>query len=335
LSKRFAIVSIGTNSTRVLLADVAPENPRVELVRSIGTRIGEGLGERGHLGDEPMQRTLDAVAQLHRAVRGHYVRLFAVATSALRRADNGDEFAQRVQGVLGVPLRVLSGEEEAAASYRGARTAFGTLRDQRVGVVDVGGGSTEYAVGDSPSPESVVSCETGAVRLTEALPALAGREGAPTDATIAEARKIAAGALKPITERGEVERLAFVGGSATTTAAIVRGKATPIGAYRLTRADLRRTLERLLAMTLEERKGVVGMKAQRADILPGGIIVLDTVLDMLGQNEAIATTADLLLGILLQERDATGGRDVGYEGRGDTGTHRTSRGGGASPARTR
>jgi exopolyphosphatase / guanosine-5'-triphosphate,3'-diphosphate pyrophosphatase len=326
LSRRYAVVSIGTNSTRGLLADVEPENPRVELARSIGTRIGESLGERGNLGEEPMQRTLDAVAQLYRAVRGHYVRLFAVATSALRRAENGDEFAQRVQTLLGVPLRVLSGEEEAAASYRGALTVFGTLKGERVAVVDVGGGSTEYAVGDTLSPESVVSCEIGAVRLTEAFPALAGRDGAPKDSVVAQARKSAADALTPITEHGKVERLAFVGGSATTAAAIVRAKPTPITAHRLTRADLQRMLERLLAMPLEERKRVAGMKPQRADILPGGIIVLDSVLEMLGQDEAMATAADLLLGILLQERDATGGRDFGYERRRNSGPHRKPRG---------
>ena len=289
MSRRYAIVSIGTNSTRALLADVAPENPRVELVRSIGTRIGEGLGERGRLGDEPMQRTLDALAQHQRSVRGHYVRLFAVATSALRRAENTDEFSQRVESLLGVPLRVLSGEEEAAASYRGALTVFGPLRGERVGVVDLGGGSTEYAVGDSTTPEKVVSCEIGAVRLTEAVPALAGREGHVDDSAVANARKLAHEALAPVTENGPVERLAFVGGSATTTAAIVRGKAAPVLSHPLTRADLQRTLDRLLGMTLEERKRVAGMKAQRADILPAGIIALDCVLELLGRDEGGAT----------------------------------------------
>ncbi|MGC1380629.1 MAG: exopolyphosphatase, partial [Candidatus Baltobacteraceae bacterium] len=168
MSKRYAIVSIGTNSTRLLLADVEPETPRVELARSTGTRIGEGLGERGRLGDEPMERTLEAIAQYQRAIRGHYVRLFAVATSAVRRAENADLFEAKVREMLGVPLRVLSGEEEAAASYRGALTAFGRLRGERAGVLDIGGGSTEYAVGDTERPESVTSCETGAVRLTEA-----------------------------------------------------------------------------------------------------------------------------------------------------------------------
>lgn len=325
MSKRHAIVSIGTNSTRLVIADMAPDNPRVELMRSIGTRIGEGLGERGRLGDEPMQRTLDAVTQLARAARGHYVRLFAVATSALRRAENADEFSARVAEVLGVSPRVLGGDEEAAASYRGALTAFGSLRGERVGVIDVGGGSTEYAVGDALQPESVVSCEIGAVRLTEKFPELAGKDGAVSNDTVTKAREMAREALQPLTERGKVERVALVGGSATTSASIVRGKRMPITAYPVTRANLEHTLERLVKMPLEERKKIVGMKPQRADILPAGIIVLDTALDLLEQTQAIATTADLLLGILLQERDADGGQPQPNERLANPRAHRKPR----------
>ena len=306
MSKRYAIVSIGTNSTRLLLADMAFDNPRVEIAQSVGTRIGEGLGERGRLGDEPMQRTLDAVTRYARTIRGHYVRLFAVATSALRRAENGEEFSHRVESVLGVTLRILSGDEEAAASYRGALTAFDDLRGERVGVLDAGGGSTEYAAGDSLEPEKVISSEVGAVRLTEAVPALCGRDGAVDEATLTKARTIARDALEPIKECASVERLAFVGGTATTTAAIVRGRPAIPSTYPLARADLQRTLDRLVKLTLDERKKVVGMRQQRADILPAGIIVLDSALEILAHDRAIATTADLLLGILLQERDRAG-----------------------------
>ncbi len=285
---------------------MAPEEPRVELARSTGTRIGEALGERGRLGDEPMQRTLDAIAQYVRAIRGHYVRLFAVATSALRRAENGLEFAEQVRALLGVPLRVITGEEEAVASYRGGLTALGTLRGERVGVLDLGGGSTEFAAGASAAPDKVASCEVGAVRLTEAIPELAGRDGTAGDA-VARARVFAREALAPLRECGDVERLAFVGGTATTTAAIVRGRPVPVESYPLSRADLQRTLERILPMTVDERKRVVGMRPQRADILPAGIIVLDEALEMFGRDQAVATTNDLLLGILLQERDEAGG----------------------------
>lgn len=283
---------------------MAPELPHVDLAQSIGTRIGEGLGQRGHLGDEPMQRTLDAIAQLHRAVRGHYLKLFAISTSAVRRADNGDEFCARVQAELGVPMRVLDGDEEATASYRGAITAFGALHGERVGVIDLGGGSTEYAVGSGPEPERFVSCEIGAVRLTEEVPELAGRDGAVAPSAIERAGAIARQALEPIRDYPVIERLAFVGGTATTTAAIVRERKGKIASFTLTRSDLQKVLVRLCGMTLKERKDVVGMKPQRADILPAGIIVLDTVLDIVKRDTVVATTADLLLGFLLQQRDS-------------------------------
>ncbi len=290
----------------MLLADVAPDVPRIEAGASIGTRIGEGLGPSDRLEEEPIRRTLVAVAQLQRRIRGHYVRIFAVATSALRRASNGEEFLARAQDVLGVPVRVLSGDEEAAASYRGAISALGPLRGERAGVVDVGGGSTEYAVGTGLAPDRVLSCEIGAVRLTEALPKMAGRDGAVDAETIERARSMARDALKPIAECDAVERVALVGGSATTVAGILRGRRGVLPAFRLTRDDLQRVLDRLCAMPLEERKKVAGMKPQRADILPAGIVVLDTALETIGRSECVATTSDLLLGVMLQHRDTAG-----------------------------
>ncbi|HEY5427131.1 MAG TPA: hypothetical protein VIJ77_11310 [Candidatus Tumulicola sp.] len=304
MSKHYAVISVGTNSTRALLADVAPAVPHVVLARAIGTRIGEGLGESGKLADEPIVRTLEAIRQLQRAVRGRYVRLFAVATSALRRAENGEEFLERAREILGVPVRVLGGDEEAAASYRGAVSALGGMRGERVGVLDVGGGSTEFAAGTTIVPERVVSCEIGAVRLTEAIPALAGRDGAVDAATIERARQAARQALEPLSDGEPVERAAFVGGSATTAASIARGRKGTIAAYSLSREDLQRELGRLCALSLDERKAVTGMLSQRADILPAGIVVLDTALELLGLDAALATTSDLLLGVLLEQRDA-------------------------------
>lgn len=305
MSRHYAVISIGSNSTRVLLADMAPEHPHVDLARSIGTRIGEGLRDGGALHEEPMARTLDAVRSHLRAVRGHYVKLFAIATSAVRRANNGEAFTQRVHELLGVPVRVLSGDEEAAASYRGATTALHASPGGLLGVIDTGGGSTEYAVGNGHDPDRTISCEIGAVRLTEAVPALTGREGVVDLLTIERARGIARDALAPLADFPSVNRLAFVGGSATTTAAIVRAKKGKVANFELTRSDLQRALVRLCALGYKQRKDLPGMKPQRADILPAGIIVLDVVLELLDRNLATATTADLLLGFLLQQRDAS------------------------------
>jgi exopolyphosphatase/guanosine-5'-triphosphate,3'-diphosphate pyrophosphatase len=301
--KHWAIISIGTNSTRALVADMQSDVPRIELSRSIGTRLGEGLRERGHLGEEPIARTMDAIRDHFRAVRGHYVRLYAIATSAVRRADNGDLFCELVHDVVGVPVSVLSGDEEAAASYRGAITAFGPLHSEEVGVVDAGGGSTEYAIGAGHSPERTTSCEIGAVRLTESVPELTGREGTVDLDTIERARKLARAALVPLADFRAVEKLAFVGGSATTAAQVAFGKKTKMSRAELTRGDLQRALVRLCGMTYKERREIVGMKPHRADILPAGIIVLESALEILGHDRAVATTADLLVGYLLQQRD--------------------------------
>jgi len=305
VSRHYAVISIGSNSTRVWLADMAPEQPHIDLARSIGTRIGEGLVEGGALAEEPMRRTADAVRAHLRAVRGHYVKIFAIATSAVRRSTNGAAFAERIHDIVGVPLRVLSGDEEASASYRGATTAVPATSGARLGVIDTGGGSTEYAVGDGYDPEQTASCEVGAVRLTEAVPALAGRQGVVDLLTIERARAIAREALMPLTAFPAVERLALVGGSATTTAAVVRGKKGKLATFELTRSDLQRALVRLCALGYKERKDLPGMKPQRADILPAGIIVLDAALELLQRDIATATTADLLLGFLLQQRDAS------------------------------
>jgi exopolyphosphatase / guanosine-5'-triphosphate,3'-diphosphate pyrophosphatase len=107
----------------------------------------------------------------------------------------------------------------------------------------------------------------------------------------------------PIEEFRQVERLAFVGGSATTAAQVAFGKKTKMDRAEITRADLQRALVRLCGMTYKERREIVGMKPHRADILPAGIIVLESALDILGHDRAVATTADLLVGYLLQQRD--------------------------------
>jgi exopolyphosphatase/guanosine-5'-triphosphate,3'-diphosphate pyrophosphatase len=314
MSRRYAVLSIGTNSTRVLLADVEPAMPRIEVARSIGTRVGEGLGDSGRLGDEPMARTLDVLRGYMGLIRGHYVKLIVIATSALRRADNGEEFAGKVAEITGLPLRVLSGEEEAVASYRGAFTAFGQLRGERVGVVDMGGGSTEYAFGTSAQPDDHISCEIGAVRLTEAVPSLAGDKGLVSDADTRRARKLAETALEPLEKFDKPDRLAVVGGTATTVAAILKGKRTAVTSANLKRADLESLLQRLVSMPLDERKKIAGLKAQRADILPAGITVLLAAMDAVKCDEALATSSDLLLGVALQERDTLTGRAENHEG---------------------
>jgi exopolyphosphatase/guanosine-5'-triphosphate,3'-diphosphate pyrophosphatase len=297
-----AIVSIGTNSTRVLLADLDETPPRLVFARSIGTRLGEGLRDRGRLGDEAMARTLAAVRTHERSINGRAENVVAIATSAVRRAENGVAFAAKVEKIVGAPLHVLSGDEEALASYRGAISAL-PLGNRNTGVLDTGGGSTEYAVGSGTIPERVASCEIGAVRLTETCPGLAGVDGAVEAPTLARARELARAMLAPMRDFPTIERLALVGGSATTAAALVRGDRTPFATAEIAHADVTGSLARLCAMPLRERKLLAGMNPQRADILPAGLIVLDAVFELTGMDRATATSSDLLMGYLLIRRE--------------------------------
>ncbi len=302
MSRQDAVISIGTNSTRVLVADLSGDRPRTVLANATGTRVGEGLHDSGLLGEEPMRRTLDAVESHFEKIRGQYDRLSVIATSAVRRAENGEAFADAIKRITGAKLRVLSGHEEAQASYRGAISEFGHLHGREVGVVDTGGGSTEYAIGRGAHAERTVSCEIGAVRLTERVPELAGHDGAIASVVVDRAREYAREALEPVAHFRSVDKLAIVGGSAMTAASVVGGT-SGIERFDLTRKDLEHALSILCALVYERRKDVPGMNPQRADILPAGIIIIETILDILTKDRAVATSSDLLLGYLLQQRD--------------------------------
>ncbi len=292
------MLSIGTNSTRMLVAAMRSGEPHVHLARTIGTRIGEGLGDEGALEEEPMERTLSALREYARESRDCSADIVVVATSALRRATNATDFFARVEGATGKPLRVLSGEEEARASFCGATASLPAVVG-RTGVIDVGGGSTEYAIGEGTQPEWMRSCEIGAVRLTELLPVLAGESGHVGAEVLDRARDIARTALEPMREAPMIERLLVVGGSVTTAAAVagVAERHPPV----LTQHALQKTLERLCALDLDDRKSVPGMRPQRADILPAGVVVLSCAMEIARQDRAIVAPGDLLLGVFFEE----------------------------------
>ncbi|MBV9276767.1 MAG: hypothetical protein JOZ97_00875 [Candidatus Eremiobacteraeota bacterium] len=311
MSDRSAVISIGTNSTRLLAVNWLAKRfgvfgdavTRIIKQRSIGTRIGEGLKESGHLSAEGMDRTLEVVREYCRALNHHPTELFVIATSALRRADNADDFVKRVRDITGTDVSILDGSEEAKASFRGAVTSFDDTEQLCAGVLDVGGGSSEYAVGEREHAAHSVSCEVGAVRLTEWFPSLAGEEGFVDNASIDAARNKATALLGPILTLPKSEVLAIVGGSATTALSVVRGHPVRFGDTELTRERLQNAFNMLCEVPLAKRRTVPGMNPQRADILPAGILILDTAIGLLGHDRATVSYSDLLLGYLLLQRE--------------------------------
>lgn len=295
-----ALVSIGTNSTRLLVLDGAL---RVA-AESRGTRLGSGIGAAGTIDPAARDRTLAAVDDYLALARARSAtQIDAIATSALRRASDGAAFGDEVARRIGIAPRVLSGEEEATYSFLGATSLHHGTKP--IAVLDVGGGSAELAI-DVPSHarESgkvayTDSLEIGAVRLSERHPALLGARALDVDdrrTLIADARADAAGVLAPYGDVRGFRDLIAVGGTVFTAAAMVAGGLRD-GAT-MTRADCERLIDDLLARDLDARKQMAHIRPQRADILPAGLIVVDEACRLLGVDGFTVSEADLLLGYL-------------------------------------
>jgi exopolyphosphatase/guanosine-5'-triphosphate,3'-diphosphate pyrophosphatase len=300
---RVAAADIGTNSTRLLVADVGADGSVAEVERVLEiTRLGEGVDGSGTLAAAPMLRVTDTLERF--AERSHGLaaeRLLAVATSAVRDAVNRDEFLARV-AASGFEPRLLSGDEEAATMFAGVRsrppggesvTADGTL------VVDVGGGSTELVLGAADGVAWARSLQAGCVRMTERSLG----EDVVADGDLAACAAAVSALLEVVPDEiaEATQRAIAVAGTATTLAAIQHGgyDGDAVHGARITREDTRAVARRLAAMTLEERRTVPGLEPARAPVIVAGLVVLGGVLDRFGLAEAIVSERDILHGTAL------------------------------------
>ena len=271
------------------------------LHRSIGTRLGANLKERGTLDPESVARTLAVIDEYAREIRAHDADAGAIATSAMRRASDGNAFAAEVERRVGAPLEIISGRREAELSFRGA-TANAHVREGVVGVLDVGGGSSEYASGKERA-EKVVSCEIGAVRLSEAIPALLGASlSDDPEALERQARAYARERLAPLCDFPRPHKVLAVGGTMFNAASIVADRDREnIDGVVLTRAALSELARRFLRIDTATRRAQPRISAQRADIFPAGILIVDEALGLLDARECTISQADLLYGYLVEK----------------------------------
>lgn len=296
-----AVISLGTNTTRLLVVRERAGGGLDQLEHgAIGTRLGEGLHASGGLSPEAMERTLLAVRRFAERVRAHGARPHAIATSAMRLAKNAPEFAERMMGEIGAPLQILTGEEEAAYSFRGA-TGGAPSDGTRRAVLDIGGGSTECAVGINGAIEAACSIEIGSVRLTERFPDLDGHvQGDAARIAAAHARAMVAGALRELASFPPVAEVRCVAGTPLTLGAIIlHSTVDQVSGQTITRRQIDDTIDQLLDLPLADRKAVPGMLPQRADVLPAGGIIASEALALLNADSAKLESDDLLLGFLL------------------------------------
>jgi exopolyphosphatase/guanosine-5'-triphosphate,3'-diphosphate pyrophosphatase len=276
--QRIAVVDLGTNSTRLLVADVA--DGRVESLerRTEVTRLGDGVDSAGRLSAEATARVFETVASFRQAIDAHGAeRAVAVATSAVREAKNGDEFLRELAERFAIDARTISGDEEARLSFLGATSARPPGGDPLL-MLDIGGGSTEFVLGvPGAAPTFHVSTRIGSVRQTERhLP-----DDPPTEDQLgAVAGEVAAiiEAEVPAGVRREAATGIAVAGTATSIAAIDQ-RLDPydpdqVHGYRLDRYAVEEILSHLAALTIEERREVVGLRPARAPTIVAGAIIL-------------------------------------------------------------
>jgi len=301
--RRVAAIDCGTNSIRLLVADVDTDvGTLVDLDRRMEiVRLGRGVDATGRLDDEALARTFaacDRYAEVLRDLGAQHVRF--VATSASRDAENRDDFVRGVLVRIGVEPEVVSGDEEARLSFLGATRGL-TGAEPPYLVVDIGGGSTEFVVG-TDEPVAACSVDVGCVRLTERHL----RDDPPTRAEIeavvadADAAIALAGETVPF---GEARTLVGLAGSVTTAAALALGldeyDPARIHGARISAAAVAEVSDRLLASTHAERAAVAVIHPGRVDVLNAGILVLRRILERTGLPEVLVSEHDILDGIAL------------------------------------
>ena len=293
-----AAIDCGTNSTRLLVSDATlrPLDRRMRI-----TRLGQDVDARGRLAPDAIERTVDALAEYRRVMDDHGVeRVRVVATSAARDAQNRDEFFDAAEKVLGARPELLSGDEEGRLSFAGA-TASLDADDGPFVVVDIGGGSTEVAVGTT-DVDGVVSLPLGCVRLTEQYL----HSDPPTALQLSQAISVVHAFLDDVQREipavNQARRLVGLAGTVSAVAAVEQGLAAydrdRIHHFVLTRAAAEDVFRTLATEACADRVHNPGVEAERAGVIVGGTAILVSIMRHLGFSECLVSEADILDGLV-------------------------------------
>jgi exopolyphosphatase/guanosine-5'-triphosphate,3'-diphosphate pyrophosphatase len=301
-SNRVAVIDIGTNSTRLLVADVS--DGQVEEVdrRTRVTRLGRGVDLSGSLATEGIEAVCEVLAEYVAAYEQlGATPVDAIATSAVRDASNGDAFIAELRERFALSARILNGEEEALLTYRGATAE--RPPPEPVVVIDIGGGSTELIVGTGTEVDFHTSIQAGVVRQTERH--LASDPPAP-----AELEELASDVLGLLTgaladqAHAEAESGIAVAGTPTSLAAINQHldpyDPRRVHGHGLSLETIQQMLSQLASLPLAERREVVGLHPDRAPTIVAGAVILIEVMRAFGLHDVIASEHDILHGAAIE-----------------------------------
>jgi exopolyphosphatase/guanosine-5'-triphosphate,3'-diphosphate pyrophosphatase len=316
---RVGVVDIGTNSTRLLIADVAPDGTVTELDRrSTVTRLGQDVDRTGVLADEAMERVFTTLQGYREALDGLDVEATTgVLTSAVRDARNGAAFTDAVVERFGIEARTISGDEEAQLTYLGATSEHQPDDDRCLVVIDIGGGSTELVVGARGHVDFHVSTQAGVVRQTERFVHSDPPRPQELQALAEEAAEIFAEAVPPEI-RARVQAGIAVAGTATSCASILQ-ELDPydperVEGYPLLLGEVEMLIARLAGMTGEERRHIRGLHPDRAPVIVAGTCLMAEVMRAFELDEVEVSEHDILRGAALQRAGVAAGAQLRQRG---------------------
>jgi exopolyphosphatase/guanosine-5'-triphosphate,3'-diphosphate pyrophosphatase len=296
---RHAVIDVGTNSVKLHVGERRADGTWNAVVdRAIVSRLGEGLDATGVLGPDPMERTLDAIASLADQARSaDATTLAAVGTAGLRVAGNAAEFVEAVEARSGARIEIIPGEDEGRLAYLAATSSLGLARGSLV-VFDTGGGSSQFTFGDGVVVAEQFSVPVGAVLLTERY----GLDGAVSEDALRDTLERIASQLDRLDGRPSPAALVGMGGAVTNLAAVELGLAVydpdMIQGTRLHRDAIDRQIELYRTRTAEERRAIVGLQANRAEVILAGACVVRVVLTKLACDSLVVSDRGLRHGLI-------------------------------------
>ena len=291
-----AIIDIGTNSVRLLLAEKDEKEEWKILKKDLrSTRLGEGMTDKVYIGKGPQERTLKAIEEFAAAARLEGAdEIFAYGTSIMRDAANGPAFSDEVTSAVGIPVRILSGKEEAYYSYIGAAGTSGVVTS----VVDIGGGSTEICMGFGTDIGMRHSFRLGCVRCSKQF-------DTTTPRGVAELKKHCFDLFRHtelMQSVKNVKRWIGVGGTVTSMAAMLQElevyDSAKVQDFVIHQDDVNRMLKKLCAMSYDDKCHLTGLMPERADIIVAGVAILDALMEYFALPEIIVSDRDLSEGLL-------------------------------------
>ena len=302
---RAAAIDIGTNSVRLLVAEIDDPHGDLETIdrRMTITRLGEDVNQTRALRRDAIERTVATLREYRGVIDalGGVTAIRATATSAARDATNRDEFFGPAADALGVTPELLSGAEEARASFLGATSDVAHIAPGPYLVVDIGGGSTEFVVGTT-EPDGLISVDIGCVRITEAWL----HSDPPTAEELSQAvhvvREHLADVVREVPGVRRAATLVGVAGTVSTMAMVEQGLAVydrdRIHHFRLTRAAAEECFRTLATEAIADRRHNPGLEPGRVDVIVGGAVILVSILRTFGFKEVLVSEADILDGLV-------------------------------------